>query len=88
MVTLCQSIFVARSFDMSCWQKIKLVGPLLLFNILLPTWDVFSDVKLSVKLMMGGSQSCSIEEENVKEFRQELGLCLKNPQEYSMSTLN
>ena len=67
---------------MSCWQKIKLVGPLLLFNILLPTWDVFSDVKLSVNLMMGGSQSCSIEEENVKEFRQELGLCLKNPQEY------
>ena len=70
---------------MSYWQKTKLVGPLLLFNILLPTWDVFSDVKLSVNLMIGGNQNCSIEEENVQEFRQELDLCLQNPQEYCQS---
>ena len=67
---------------MSCWQKTKLVGPLVLFNILLPTWDVFSDVKLSVDLIMGGNQSCSREDENVHAFRQELELCLQNPQEY------
>ena len=82
MVTLFQLIFVARSLDMSCWQKSKLVGPLVLFNILLPTWDVYSDFKLSMKLMMGGSQNCSIEEENVQEFRQELDLCLQNPLDY------
>ena len=70
---------------MSCWQKAKLVGPLLLFNILLPTWDVFSDVKLSVKLMRGGKQGCIREEENVQEFKQEVDLCLQNPQEYCQS---
>ena len=70
---------------MSTWQKTKLVGPLLLFNILLPTWDVFSDFKLSVNLYIGGSQNCSIEEENVQAFRQELDSCLVNPQEYCQS---
>ena len=70
---------------MSCWQKTKLIGPLLLFNILLPTWDVFSDVKLSVNLFIGGNQSCSIEEKNVQEFRNEFDKCLKNPQEYCQS---
>ena len=84
-MTLFQFIFVARSFDMSCWQKTKLVGPLVLFNILLPTWDVYSDVKLSVNLFIGGKQNCSIEEENIQEFRQELDLCLQNPQAYCLS---
>ena len=70
---------------MSCWQKTKLVGPLLLFNILLPTWDVLSDVKLSIKLIIGGKQGCTREEENVQAFRQELDLCLQNPQEYCQS---
>lgn len=73
---------VESSFNMSCWQKTKLIVPILLFNILLPTWDVFSDVMLSVKLIIGGNQSCLREEENVQEFRYELDLCLKNPQEY------
>ena len=70
---------------MSCWQKTKLIGPLLLFNILLPTWDVFSDVKLSVNLFIGGKQNCSIEDKNVQEFRQEFDLCLQNPQAYCQS---
>ena len=70
---------------MSCWQKSKLVGPLLLLNILLPTWDVFSDVKLSVNLIIGGKQGCIREEENVQAFKQELDLCLQNPQEYCQS---
>ena len=70
---------------MSCWQKSKLVGPLLLFNILLPTWDVLSDVKLSVNLIIGGKQVCLIEEENVQAFKQELDLCLQNSQEYCQS---
>ena len=70
---------------MSCWQKSKLVGPLLLLNILLPTWDVFSDVKLSVNLIIGGKQGCIRKEENVQAFKQELDLCLQNPQEYCQS---
>ena len=73
---------------MSCLQKTKLIGPILLFNIFLPTWDVFSDFKLSMKLFIGGNQSCSIEEENVQEFRKELDSCLQNPQEYCQSGLN
>ena len=73
---------------MSYWQKTKLIGPLLLFNILLPTWDVYSDAKLTVKLFMGENQSCSIEEENVQEFRQQLDLCLQNPEEYCQSDSN
>ena len=73
---------------MSCLQKTKLIAPLLLFNILLPTWDVFSDFKLSMKLFIGGNQSCSIEEENVEEFRKELDSCLENPQKYCQSGLN
>ena len=67
---------------MSWWEKTKLVAPLVVFNILLPTWDVFSDVKLSVKLILGDHQSCFREEKNIREFRQELELCLVNPQEY------
>ena len=70
---------------MSCWQKSKLVGPLLLFNILLPTWDVYSDVKLSVNLIIGGTQGCLREEENVQAFKQEFDFCLQNPQEYCQS---
>ena len=73
---------------MSCWEKTKLVGPLLLFNILLPTWDVFSDVMLSVNLIVGGHQSCSIEEENIQTFKQELDECLRNPSDYCKSNSN
>ena len=70
---------------MSCWHKTKLIGPLLVFNILLPTWDVFSDVKLTANLFKGENQNCSKEEENVQAFRQKLDLCLNNPQKYCQS---
>ena len=70
---------------MSRWEKTKVIGPLVVFNILLPTWDVFSDVKLTVDLIRGGHQSCFREEENVQEFRQEIELCLENPEEYCQS---
>ena len=56
-----------------------------MFNILLPTWDVFSDVKLSVNLIIGGKQGCLIEEENVEAFKKEFELCLQSPQEYCQS---
>ena len=60
----------------------------MIFNILLPTWDVFSDVKLSYDLFIGGTQRCSIEDKNIQEFKEELDLCLQNPQEYCQNDSN
>ena len=50
--------FLFIKFEMTFWETTKLIGPLVVFNILLPTWDVYSDVKISVELILGGNQSC------------------------------